>query len=160
LCPSARMLVHLSDHSAKSYPTTLQRYTRGVDKGFKTLAKLASSSIFSLAKSASNWPKTYLNLNCCHCAIRRLILIERCAAQNLKRKNYSLPTPALASQVKPIRLGWTYPGTSPCRHSRIERVSERGKNPCQTGNSTHIWRVGEFLSAPLAILTLTSPAGP
>jgi hypothetical protein len=30
---------------------------RGVDKFFKTLAKLASSSVFSLAKSESNWQK-------------------------------------------------------------------------------------------------------
>jgi hypothetical protein len=30
---------------------------RGVDKFFKTLAKLASSSVFSLAKSENNWPK-------------------------------------------------------------------------------------------------------
>jgi hypothetical protein len=29
---------------------------RGVDKFFKTLAKLASSSEFSLAKSENNWP--------------------------------------------------------------------------------------------------------
>jgi hypothetical protein len=30
---------------------------RGVDKFFKTLAKLARSSQFSLAKSENNWPK-------------------------------------------------------------------------------------------------------
>jgi hypothetical protein len=30
---------------------------RGVDKFFKTLAKLASSSVFLLAKSENNWPK-------------------------------------------------------------------------------------------------------
>jgi hypothetical protein len=30
-----------------------------VDKFFKTLAKLASSSVFSLAKSENNWPKLY-----------------------------------------------------------------------------------------------------
>jgi hypothetical protein len=30
---------------------------RGADKYFKTLAKLASTSIFSLAKSENNWPK-------------------------------------------------------------------------------------------------------
>jgi hypothetical protein len=28
-----------------------------VDKFFKTLAKLASSSVFSLTKSENNWPK-------------------------------------------------------------------------------------------------------
>jgi hypothetical protein len=32
-------------------------HCRGVGKFFKTLAKLASSSIFSLAKSENNWPK-------------------------------------------------------------------------------------------------------
>jgi hypothetical protein len=31
---------------------------RGVNKFFKTLAKLASSLVFSLAKSENNWPKT------------------------------------------------------------------------------------------------------
>jgi hypothetical protein len=30
---------------------------RGVDKFFKTLAKLASGSIFPLAKSENKWPK-------------------------------------------------------------------------------------------------------
>jgi hypothetical protein len=30
---------------------------RGVDKFFKTLAKLASSLVFSLAKSEINWQK-------------------------------------------------------------------------------------------------------
>jgi hypothetical protein len=30
---------------------------RGLDKFFKTLAKLASSSVFSLTKSENNWPK-------------------------------------------------------------------------------------------------------
>jgi hypothetical protein len=33
--------------------------TRGVDKFFKTLAKLASSSVVLLAKSESNWPKIW-----------------------------------------------------------------------------------------------------
>jgi hypothetical protein len=33
------------------------RYYKGVDKFFKTLAKLESSSVFSLAKSENNWPK-------------------------------------------------------------------------------------------------------
>jgi hypothetical protein len=32
---------------------------RGVDKFFKTLAKLASSSAFSLAKSENKWPHLY-----------------------------------------------------------------------------------------------------
>jgi hypothetical protein len=31
--------------------------SRGVDKVFKTLAKLASRPVFSLAKSKNNWPK-------------------------------------------------------------------------------------------------------
>jgi hypothetical protein len=30
---------------------------RGEDKFFKTLAKLASSVVFSLAKSENNWPQ-------------------------------------------------------------------------------------------------------
>jgi hypothetical protein len=33
--------------------------TKGVNKFFKTLAKLASSLVFSLAKSENNWPKIY-----------------------------------------------------------------------------------------------------
>jgi hypothetical protein len=32
-------------------------YSRGVDKFFKTLAKLASSPALSLAKTENNWPK-------------------------------------------------------------------------------------------------------
>jgi hypothetical protein len=31
----------------------------GVDKFFKTLAKLASCSVISLAKSDNNWPKLF-----------------------------------------------------------------------------------------------------
>jgi hypothetical protein len=33
------------------------RYSRGVDKILKTLAKLARRLLFSLAKSENNWPK-------------------------------------------------------------------------------------------------------
>jgi hypothetical protein len=35
------------------------KVARGVDKVFKTLAKLVSSSVFFLAKSENNWPKIY-----------------------------------------------------------------------------------------------------
>jgi hypothetical protein len=35
----------------------MDREDRGVDKFFKTLAKLVSSSVFILAKSENNWPK-------------------------------------------------------------------------------------------------------
>jgi hypothetical protein len=40
-----------------AYDRDLMTYIRGVDKFFKTLAKLATSSVFSLAKSENNWPK-------------------------------------------------------------------------------------------------------
>jgi hypothetical protein len=40
-----------------AYDRDLMTYIRGVNKFFKKLAKLARSSIFSLAKSENNWPK-------------------------------------------------------------------------------------------------------
>jgi hypothetical protein len=35
----------------------VEALARGVSMFFKTLAKLASSSVFSLAKPENNWPK-------------------------------------------------------------------------------------------------------
>jgi hypothetical protein len=46
--------MHVAEVKSKKYGTC----NRGVDKFFKTLAKLASNSVFLLVKSENNWPKT------------------------------------------------------------------------------------------------------